>query len=314
VQRLKVSGYLPKPIKQSELFDAIVSSMGEPKSKRKTPPERKKRRTKPGLRILLAEDNPVNQMWESRLLEKLGHVVTIVNNGKEAVSAAEKNEFDLIVMDVQMPEMDGLEAASIIRDRQKITEHQIPILALTAHATAEDRERCLAVGMDAYLSKPVRIADLQDAVALIFENATEQKRNQRTGRKAASSPSLIDEQKVLEGLGGDRELLADVLRLFIEDSDRLLRDMRAVIALQDAVALGRTAHALKGSIANLSAGAAHACATELENAAKRGEFSSAPELVGRLEKELQALRRAASQVLRKYGPVRPGAKGVIGAA
>jgi len=303
-RQLHVLGYLVKPVKQSELLRMFLSSMdsaiSEPAVHGTTPVRRKPRR-KGGLRVLLAEDNVVNQKLQSRLLEKLGHKVTIVGNGKQAVTAAECGEFDLIVMDVQMPEMDGLEAASIISSRQKINDRKTPILALTAHAAAEDRERCREAGMQGYLSKPVRLADVERAIAELFENAPVQRR-QRKGEAAegAIPKDLIDEQKILEGLGDDEELFVEVLTLFLEDSSRLLLEMQAAIARKDFVAMGRSAHALKGSIANLSSGEARDYAAEIEQLGKSGEGASAPELIGKLESALQELQRAASYVLRKH--------------
>ena len=303
VRQLGVSGYLLKPVKQSELLRAIMNALGQsiPTAQLQTHKLRKTR----GLRVLLAEDNVVNQRVQSRLLEKLGHTVTIVGNGKEAVSAAESGAFDLILLDVQMPEMDGLEAASIIRSRQKANANIIPIMALTAHAAAEDRERCRTAGMDGYVSKPLRMADLEKGIASLFTSGRDQKPSRRKSQQSSLPTDLIDEQKVLEGLGGDDELFIDVLRLFLGDSDRLLRDIQSAIAQQDAVALSRSAHALKGSIANLSSGDARAYAAELEKMGKCGECSSAEELelVANLDDALRKLQTAASSVLRNRGRV-----------
>jgi len=310
-RQLGVSGYLIKPVKQSELFHLIVSSMIEatPAALPKKPKPRKQSR----LQVLLAEDNPINQKLQRRLLEKLGHTVTIVENGKEAVSAADSEAFDLIILDVQMPEMDGLEAASIMRSRQNMRGRIIPIMALTAHAAAEDRERCCAAGMDAYLSKPLRIADLEKAIGNLFQNAAEPKSRKR--KLDQSSSELIDERKVLEGLGGDRDLLVDILRLFLEDSDRLLRNIRSAIAHPDSVALERSAHALKGSIANLTTGDAARYAAELEKMGRSGDCAAAEELMEKLVRALGQLQHAASDLLRKRTRVpRKRVKTVSGAA
>ncbi len=116
------------------------------------------------LRILLVEDNPVNQTLATILLEKRGHTVSIAGNGKEALAAWEKEEFDLILMDVQMPEMDGLEATACIRERERGTGRHIPIVAMTAHAIKGDREHCLQAGMDGYVSKPIEAKQLFQAI------------------------------------------------------------------------------------------------------------------------------------------------------
>jgi len=309
-QQLGVSGYLVKPIKQSELFDAIIASTSEPLPKQ---PRRAKKKvvSTQSLRVLLAEDNPVNQKLESRLLEKLGHTVTIVDNGKLAVSKSETGEFDLIVMDVQMPEMDGLEATRAIREREKCGGKRLPILALTAHAAAEDCDRCLATGMDGYVSKPIRLAALQESIAQVLGTVRDQDGTQRVEETQHPAsvptkqetitvpPGLINERKVLAGLGGDRELMAEVLRLFIDDSARLMREMHTAVARQNSEAIRQVAHALKGSIANLSSGAARELAAQIEQLGKGGELAGVPPLVERLEPELVVLQQAAEQLLNK---------------
>ncbi|MBL8792321.1 MAG: response regulator, partial [Planctomycetia bacterium] len=166
---LGIAGTLMKPLKPSELMDAIVHALDEPIAERprqppaapapapSTPAPRP-------LRILLAEDNPINQKLVLRILEKQGHRVTVVDNGQAAVQAASGQRFDLALMDVQMPELDGLEATAAIRRAEQATGQRLPIIALTAHAMQGDRERCLAAGMDGYLSKPVLAGDLSDAI------------------------------------------------------------------------------------------------------------------------------------------------------
>jgi CheY-like chemotaxis protein len=223
--------------------------------------------------------------------------VTIVGNGKEAVAAAESGAFDLIVMDVQMPEMDGLEAASIIRRRQKETDRKVPIMALTAHAAPEDRERCRAAGMDGYLSKPLRIADLEGGIERLFESASGKRGRSSKRNEPKVAANLIDEKRVLEGLGGDRELFVDVLQLFLQDSERLLQKIQAAGEAKDPVELGHSAHALKGSIANLSSGPAHQYAAELERMGKSGECDSASEVIAKLQDALRQLQGAATQIL-----------------
>jgi two-component system, sensor histidine kinase and response regulator len=175
-RELGVSAYLVKPIRQSELHEAILRVLGaspqhehEPLITRHT--LRESPRLTRRLRILLAEDNAINQRVISRLLEKRGHIVVTVETGHAAVDAIEKDAYDLTLMDIQMPEMDGLEATSAIREREKITGTHQQIVALTAHAMKGDEERCLAAGMDAYLSKPVRPDDLDDLLIRISNNA-----------------------------------------------------------------------------------------------------------------------------------------------
>jgi CheY-like chemotaxis protein len=171
---LGVSGYLIKPVKQTDLLDAIAGVLSRTPSDlaekvlitRHTLREDRKR-----LHVLLAEDNPINRKLAVRMLENLGHKVRVAENGKEALSSLEKERFDLILMDVQMPEMDGLQTTRAIREREKTTGGHIPIVAMTAHALKGDRERCLEAGMDGYVSKPFNAKDLSEAIQLQAESS-----------------------------------------------------------------------------------------------------------------------------------------------
>ncbi len=163
-QALGISAYLLKPIRQSELCDAITQALGEPDPKGKSPLITRyslgdSQRPSTILRILLAEDSPVNQRVASRLLEKRGHRVQVVA-GREALAVLETETFDLVFMDIQMPEIDGLEVTAEIRKKERDGPRHLPVIALTAHAMKGDRERCLAAGMDGYLSKPIRSQEL----------------------------------------------------------------------------------------------------------------------------------------------------------
>jgi len=167
-RELGVACYLAKPITQSELFDAILTAMGAAPMEQPESPRTAGAGFQAGqkrLRILLAEDNEVNQELAVKTLSKRGHSVVVAANGREALAALESEIFDLILMDVQMPEMDGFAATAAIRARENLTGHRIPIVALTAHAMKGDRERRLAVGMDAYVSKPLRVDDLFEVIA-----------------------------------------------------------------------------------------------------------------------------------------------------
>jgi two-component system sensor histidine kinase/response regulator len=167
-QALGVAAYLLKPIRQSELREAIARVLGARELKGAVPLVTRyslQDAREPGasLRILVAEDNAVNQRLATRLLEKRGHRVVVAANGREALAAVDKEKFDLILMDVQMPEMDGFEATAAIRAREKTNGVRLPVIAMTAHAMKGDRERCLEAGMDGYLAKPIRPQEL-DAV------------------------------------------------------------------------------------------------------------------------------------------------------
>jgi CheY-like chemotaxis protein len=173
------------------------------------------------LRVLLAEDNPVNQTLAKRILERLGHRVQVVNNGKEALGRAQAEEFDVILMDVQMPEMDGLEATAAIRDAEAGIGKHVPIVAMTAHAMKGDKEKCLSAGMDGYLSKPIRIDELKQAMSELEKT-----------RKSGQSPELnsflaIGQLKLLlDSVMGDRTLLAEMAELWLADSAKQEKEIR----------------------------------------------------------------------------------------
>ncbi len=166
-RKLGIAAYLLKPVRQSELRDAIIKALGAPVGAASGPmltsyALRDARDPLETLDVLVAEDNAVNQRLAVRLLEKRGHRVVVAVNGCEALEALEKTDFDLVLMDVQMPEMDGLDATAIIRSREISTGKHTPIIALTAHALKRDEERCLAAGMDGYLTKPIRPEKLDE--------------------------------------------------------------------------------------------------------------------------------------------------------
>jgi CheY-like chemotaxis protein len=161
-----IAAYLTKPLKESELRDAILRALGEPSARaaHAAPVHATSAGPHRPLRILLAEDSLINQKLAAGQLTKAGHQVVVVNNGIDAVAAVATEEYDVVLMDIQMPVMDGLQAAAAIRQREVQTGRRTPIIAMTAHVTQDDRDKCLAAGMDGYIGKPVRSADLQHAL------------------------------------------------------------------------------------------------------------------------------------------------------
>jgi two-component system sensor histidine kinase/response regulator len=175
-RELGVAAYLTKPIGQSELLNAILQVLGAGLHKTELAPlvtRHSLRETRQGLRILLVEDNLVNQRLATRLLEKRGYTVVVASTGREALASLAKQTFDLALMDVQMPDMDGFEATSAIREREKVIGKHLPIVAMTAHAMVGDRERCLAAGMDGYVSKPIKAQALFDAIKALVPGSSE---------------------------------------------------------------------------------------------------------------------------------------------
>jgi two-component system, sensor histidine kinase and response regulator len=286
--KLGISAYLTKPIKQSELFDVIVSAISQPLVERLHAP-RLRKKSQPaqrGLHVLLAEDNQVNQLVATRIFEKLGHQVTVVSNGREALAAVQSGNFDLVAMDVQMPEMDGLDATSAIRAWEKTTGTHIPIIAMTAHAMKGDRERCLAAGMDAYTSKPIRIRELEQAIAELINSPSSAK---VPVSKAEQADGVIDHAALLAGVDGNRRLLREIVRLFLADCPQRLAEIKDAIRRGDAVALGRAAHTLKGSVGNFAAKNAFAAAQRLETMGRDGDLDTASDACVTLESELALL-------------------------
>jgi PAS domain S-box-containing protein len=295
-RRLGISAYLTKPIKQSELFDVIVSAIGQPVGEGPRAPQRP-RRSQHGqrrLQVLVAEDNQVNQLVATRILEKLGHRVTVVSNGREALVAAQAGKFDLIAMDVQMPELDGLDATGAIRAWEKSAGTHIPIIAMTAHAMKGDRERCLAAGMDGYTSKPIRIRELEQAIAQLVSPS-----------KPAEGPlpqetqeDVIDGAALLAGVDGNRRLLRELVRLFLADCPLRLRGIKEAVRRGDAEALRIEAHTLKGSIGNFAAKQALAAAQRLEVMGRDGDLDKAGAACIALESQLARLTEALRKLTR----------------
>jgi two-component system sensor histidine kinase/response regulator len=284
-QELGLAAYLTKPIKQAELHRAILAALGSPESGPKTPAALPPLQTGRALRLLLAEDNLVNQKLAVRLLEKQGHSIVVANNGREAVEFVERQPFDLVLMDVQMPEMDGFEATTVIRERERGTGRHVPILAMTAYAMKGDRERCLQAGMDGYISKPIQPRELREAIdRLVPPQGTEAK-----GEMPAQD-GVVDRQEILERVGGDLKLLRELIEVFFTDCPRLWQNVRDALTQGDAPKLKRAAHTLKGSVGNFGAHAAREAAENLELLAGRGDLTHAIEAAQKLERELERLK------------------------
>ena len=239
------------------------------------------------LDILLAEDNLVNQRLAGRILEKRGHRVVVVGNGRRALAAMERRPFDLILMDVQMPEMDGFEATAAVRRREAVTGGHIPIIAMTAHAMKGDRERCLEAGMDEYISKPLQTSHFLDVVEGNADSPAEPE-----GDTNVHKALPYDHDAALARLEGDLELLAEVAESFREEAPDLLSEIRRSIAQQDPDGLERSAHTLKGAVGNFSAAPAFEGALGLEMMGKRQEMDGAEAAFDDLEQNVASLRDA----------------------
>ena len=246
----------------------------------------------PALRILIAEDNQVNQTFLQRLLERMGHLVAIAANGIEAVHCYESAEFDLIFMDVQMPEMDGYTATANIRELEKEKGKHIPIIAMTAYALKGDREKCLAAGMDDYLSKPARIAEIESAIERAKGDTLPIVVGETKGRQKPSVPehAYWDRAAALDRLGGDESLLNELIDLFFNDYPALAAKLAEALARGDIASLREPAHTLKGSLRYLGLPTTAGLAQQIENASEAEDDTAIVPLLDRLMAEVDMLR------------------------
>jgi CheY-like chemotaxis protein/HPt (histidine-containing phosphotransfer) domain-containing protein len=247
--------------------------------------------------VLVAEDTPFNQKYIRRLLESWCFSASIVANGRQAIDALAERDFDLVLMDVQMPEMDGLTATSRIRELEKQTGRHVPIIAMTAHAMRGDRERCLDAGMDDYVPKPISPPALLETIHRVVPlNASNP-----PAASAADPPTPMDPQAELEALldafNNDVTLFEDIADMFIGDYPSMVARIQDAVAVKDGAALGRTAHALKGMALNFQLDKAADTAMQLEQLAERGRFDEAPDLSRRLSDELTAFERRLRQIV-----------------
>jgi signal transduction histidine kinase/CheY-like chemotaxis protein len=297
-RRLKIAACLTKPVKQSELFDALMTTLGRrPAAPGEHAPPRPPRDGRRGLRILVTEDNAVNQTLAVILLEKEGHRVTVAGNGKEALAALDREPFDLVLMDVQMPEMDGLQATAELRRQERATGAHVPVIALTAHAMKGDQERCLAAGMDGYVTKPIQPAELWRAVEELVPGA-----GAAAAAPACTTPPgegerpVFDREAVLKRVGGSVKLLQEIVGLFLGECPRLLREVREAVDRGDAARLQRAAHTLKGTVSNFMAPAVVDAAVRLESMGRSGQLAGSEDVCRTLEGEVGRLERALAEL------------------
>ena len=302
-RRVKLfAAMLVKPVKQSDLLDAIVTAFATTASSRRArakEPPRQTRDARTGLRVLVAEDNATNQKLVSAMLDQQGHTATVVGNGTLAVQRAAQEPFDVILMDVQMPEMSGIEATAAIRKQEEGTGRHLPIVALTARAMAGDREQCLAAGMDAYVAKPVRAAELFSAIDAAIAGTPP---SQRPALSPETPVSSVNVSVLLSGFGGRSDLVAEVIDVFLADAPVMLTRLRHAGAGADAGELAAAAHAIKGSAGLFSQGEAYERARALEIRARSGDASNAAAAcdeidasLSRLVSELRTLRNTLQQ-------------------
>ncbi len=288
------SAYLTKPVKQSRLYDCLVTTLGVSMDKslkrpiitRHTIKEIKKRR----VRILVADDNDVNQKVALKILEKLGYRADSVANGLEVLSALEKVPYDLVLMDCQMPEMDGYEATRAIRNpASKVKNVDIPVVAMTANALKGDREKCLEAGMDDYISKPVNPDELDAAIKKFIKRESGAVFDTKTLFQPKAG-DVFDKSGFLERLMGDEDLARDILRGFIEDMPRQLFSLKTALENEDTEDVRRIGHTIKGASANVGAVKMRDIAFKVEKSGKAEDLGLAAEEIKKLERALDDFR------------------------
>ena len=295
-EELAVASHVHKPVNHSELFDTISAVLDG-----QLPGESSAASTSTSVvplcchDILLVEDSLFNQKLAVGLLEKRGHKVTVANNGVEGVAALSSHRFDLVLMDIQMPEMDGLEATRRIRESERQTGKHVPIVAMTAQAMIGDRERCLESGMDAYLVKPIHAKQLYETIDAILAAHPAPDEPVQT---VPLDMQRVDLAQALHAVNGDRDLLRQIFDAFLEECPILLNNIQQALANGDAKACHMAAHTLKGAVRTFGAERASGLASDMEAGGKAGDMEFVRATWPELFQEVEAIRAELAAGLR----------------
>jgi two-component system, sensor histidine kinase and response regulator len=297
---LGINAHVAKPIRQAHLLDAIfVATAGLQRSDAQGQSASEVPHQIRRLTILLTEDNVINQKIAKRVLEEWGHMIEVASNGREALDKLEEKPFDLVLMDIQMPEMDGLEATRAIRDREVETGKHIPIIAITAHAMKGDRKRCLDAGMDGYISKPINTKELFDRINAVAglvgpaRSAGEDLAPSRTNGRAHTTPPAAHAPDapalipVRTADGTPLVLSTELLNTFADDTPLKIRELHAAVRAADSARLKHLSHYLKGSAMYIGAGKLSELCRELEYLASSGDSARLEEAVSVLQSEAE---------------------------
>jgi PAS domain S-box-containing protein len=300
-----VQSYLIKPVVSSVLFDAIVDTLDRANRAAgatqaegpvpKAPLPVSEPAIPARLNILLAEDNLINQKVTVGMLEAAGHRVVVAGDGKEAVGALHKAPFDAVLMDVQMPVMDGFQATEAIRLLERVTGRHTPIIALTAHAMKGDRERCRAAGMDGYVTKPVQPAELFRELRDCLSTAVRTE-SPVVPEQVDGGTNPLDRVKLLARVRGNVSLLVEVLALCPTEFAKLLQELEAAVSRMDMRAVQSVAHTLKGTLGNLTAAEAYEAALHLEDISRKGDLERVPEAFALLKDHVARVERSAAKL------------------
>ncbi len=294
-RKLGIHSYLYKPVRRQELLAAILRALGHPQTLASPLTVTAAVPQARSLHILLAEDNRTNQTVATRMLQKMGHSTMVAGNGKEALLLLTLHRFDLVLMDIQMPEMDGLTVTRKIRENESGTQLHLPIIAMTAHAMKGDRERCIEAGMDGYVSKPIRSKEVAEAIARIPRLQSESTpvihpEVKQTDAALTGAPRLVwNMGETLERLGGDEALLHEVIEIFLNDVPKHMASLGRAVAAGDAVAVEGAAHTLKGELGYLGISEVSQMARELEEFGRNSDLRFAAGLYATFASELSEL-------------------------
>ncbi len=296
-RQLGIHSYLYKPVRRQELLAAILRALGHPQTipaplpATPTVPVPQTRR----MHILLAEDNRTNQTVATRMLQKMGHTTMVAGNGKEALLLLSLHRFDLVLMDIQMPEMDGLTATRKIRESERATQLHVPIVAMTAHAMKGDRERCIEAGMDGYVSKPISSEEVAEAIAGISrlqgqDLPVSSLEMRGTDATPPAAPRIVwNLGETLERLGGDETLFHEVIEIFLDDVPKHMASLERAIATGNSEAVEGAAHTLKGELGYLGISQVSQKARELEELGRTSDLRLAASLYATFASDLSEL-------------------------
>gem|GEM_PF-628582 len=307
-REIGIAAYLTKPVRQSQLFDCLATVMADASAPSHTSaPQRLVTKHTLGethsaksSRILIAEDNPVNQKVAARQVEKLGYRADTVANGLEALDALARISYDIVLMDCQMPEMDGYEATAEIRRREGVGR-RTTIIAMTANALEGDREKCLAAGMDDYLSKPVKVEELQRALERWQHDAPHLESAPAASSSAPDDTAPVDVARLFDAAGGDEELVRELVELYLSQTSQDVEKLRVAVASGAADEVKRITHTGVGGSATCGMVALAAPLAELERAGDEGQLTEAQALVARIEQELERTRTFLKTLLGAEG-------------
>ncbi len=301
LEEIGFAAYLTKPVRQSDLFDCIATVLGrgvKTKTERVLITRHLIREMRRGkTKVLLVEDNITNQQVATAMLKKMGMRVDAVADGVEAVKTLKDISYDIVLMDVQMPVMDGLEATRKIRDpKTKVLDHDIPIIAMTAHAMEGDKERCLSAGMNDYIPKPVSIQNLAQTLDKWIKKQPDGKIEEE---RSASPVPVFKKELLVERLMGDENILKEILDIFIEESAMQIESLKGHLEKKDLEKIKMQAHTIKGASANIGGEVLREIAFKIEKAADTGDFAEIASLMPELEEQHTVLKRVLEEEIKK---------------